>query len=1132
MESSDKTTENTRPANEYLNVSFNNKNNWIKFEFYQKWDYWKFDFSPCKIDGKQEASQKESYGDSRQERWKFPVDIAKEANTEGTDYHYDGIKVNNYQQPLFTLRKIQDKSRGTLNVHKKQQAIPKQGTIGLYLSLESVLNFFLWLSIYRMDKGKRKLGDYQQIRKEEGGAMDVDKQEIEEELDIEVIDLLQDDKYWSTIGTLADKISQFNINYIKDQTIINLMGLKDNEDAAIVAAQLQVNRTTSIRKKDAIVALLESFLQHACTAGTQEMKETYDVIGHAVRITYELCHLRIIREIENDLQGCKTMVDDSIDIQEEVKEDVRNALEQQFFECRTYNLTKMAEQYNKLRTSLLTGIAYDLAICQMDVRSEAQGLEKLEARIKVHEEAATAQQAIVVPVKETYRQIVTAPSKLPARPHEESDDTTTATTETAQLTREAAITLRDTQRGKGHLGIAPTEWKTDHNTAEHQKGRAEVMERLTYADEWIDTAQYVLFIGLNLSESKEWKDKDCTLMDRVLREVTNAFTKVGHSPYIGKEEVREPNEWIVDVTWLKANLSHLKAKAKRPGFSDGIPIKLMKRIGIAAVGTFNTWKVGTNGSKVKIGKQTGSHIYDMIHMVRSDSEVTAKQYPREYWIMALPDGGYWEQLWSKAAPLWTLTGLHSLPEDKYVMAAEIICARKQTLEELNAKGAGLTEANILPILEQYWTEWNTDTDPMTFVPKNRKANKGRTARKPIFLLRMVYANKKVIEGAAHCPIYKRLMKDRFERKFVACGYRMERFVNEADMEMTPVPNKETLTAHQTICHNVIEGAKAKDVLEELLLSTKNWNNFHMAGQIIMSPGTWSRYKNAISSLRIVWLKEEVQDLTEDGDSILSERNYCPVDIRTIKEKYATYESSVIMIEDVSDTRQDFLEIAERFMNNASQITTPTVRNHEESPTRMVKRNKKSTPTKTPVKTEIQSLTSNSLSTISTHSADNQITKFADDNLSQFFSKMIDIEGTIKDLATKQKAQEQDLQKVREEQERELQLIRQAAQTAKVEQSTMQLQLLLREIGAVAGDIELLQGQIEDNEETVQELMKQSGSEFMQYQKMQADREIRRDRRTVETKLRQLRNLRSDAIRLAAGITPPVILEGSVLRNDL
>jgi hypothetical protein len=199
---------------------------------------------------------------------------------------------------------------------------------------------------------------------------------------------------------------------------------------------------------------------------------------------------------------------------------------------------------------------------------------------------------------------------------------------------------------------------------------------------------------------------------------------------------------------------------------------------------------------------------------------------------------------------------------------------------------------------------------------------------------------------------------------------------------------------------------------------------------------------------------------------------------------------------------------------------------------MVKRNKKSTPTKTPAKTEIQSLTSNSLSTISTHSTDNQITKFADDNLSQFFSKMIDIEGTIKDLATKQKAQEQDLQKVREEQERELQLIRQAAQMAKVEQSTMQLQLLLREIGAVAGDIELLQGQIEDNEETVQELMKQSGSEFMQYQKMQADREIRRDRRTVETKLRQLRNLRSDAIRLAAGITPPVILEGSVLRNDL
>ncbi|MFM7856544.1 MAG: hypothetical protein ACKO96_32635, partial [Flammeovirgaceae bacterium] len=100
------------------------------------------------------------------------------------------------------------------------------------------------------------------------------------------------------------------------------------------------------------------------------------------------------------------------------------------------------------------------------------------------------------------------------------------------------------------LGILPTEWKANHNTEEHRKGRAEVIERLTYADEWIDTSLYVLFIGLNLSESTEKKDKDCDFGSRILREVKNAFFKIGHSPYVGKEEIREKNEWEVDETWL------------------------------------------------------------------------------------------------------------------------------------------------------------------------------------------------------------------------------------------------------------------------------------------------------------------------------------------------------------------------------------------------------------------------------------------------------------------------------------------------------------------------------------------------------------------------------------------------------
>jgi hypothetical protein len=118
-------------------------------------------------------------------------------------------------------------------------------------------------------------------------------------------------------------------------------------------------------------------------------------------------------------------------------------------------------------------------------------------------------------------------------------------------------------------------------------------------------------------------------------------------------------------------------------------------------------------------------------------------------------------------------------------------------------------------------------------------------------------------------------------------------------------------------------------------------------------------------------------------------------------------------------------------------------------------------------------------------SDNNVINYTEDNLSQFLSKIVVIET-----------------------------IRQAAQMAKAER------------------IELLQSQTEVSVETVQDLAMQSRSEFIQSQKMQAKRDIRIDKRTVETKIRQLRNPRTDAIRLTAGMTPPVLLECSVLRDDL
>ena len=60
------------------------------------------------------------------------------------------------------------------------------------------------------------------------------------------------------------------------------------------------------------------------------------------------------------------------------------------------------------------------------------------------------------------------------------------------------------------------------------------------------TVQYVYVIGLNLAISKENPKEEATYT-RVLREVSNAFQKIGHSPYIGKEEVKEKTTWEVDT---------------------------------------------------------------------------------------------------------------------------------------------------------------------------------------------------------------------------------------------------------------------------------------------------------------------------------------------------------------------------------------------------------------------------------------------------------------------------------------------------------------------------------------------------------------------------------------------------------
>ena len=84
---------------------------------------------------------------------------------------------------------------------------------------------------------------------------------------------------------------------------------------------------------------------------------------------------------------------------------------------------------------------------------------------------------------------------------------------------------------------------------------------------------------------------------------------------------------------------------------------------------------------------------------------------------------------------------------------------------------------------------------------------------------------------------------------------------------------------------------------------------------------------------------------------------------------------------MSDTRKDFLEVAERFARNARQLTTPGKILQGDSPSPKSKQRKKGTPTKTPKTSNTDAL---SLSTLSSDksSSESQITRRSDDGFNQ------------------------------------------------------------------------------------------------------------------------------------------------------
>ena len=262
----DKTTENNRAANEYLNVSFNKNNNWIDLDFHQEWDYWKFDFSPCKIDREQKLSQEEIFKDYWQGRWKYLVEIAKQPKPEGKDHRNVEKNLNNYRQTYFHYRTIMCKEFKRSNDCKKLSVIIAQGNIEKHLITTRIISkLFLWIRRYRMDKEKsRKLNDLdEQYKHEEGAEREIVNQELEADLDKNSIDLLQNDKYWITIGALSDKLIQYKTKYIMDNLNLYFAEMMDIKSTIKDLASKQKEQEQELQRvqRESIAEAIQSNTQ-------------------------------------------------------------------------------------------------------------------------------------------------------------------------------------------------------------------------------------------------------------------------------------------------------------------------------------------------------------------------------------------------------------------------------------------------------------------------------------------------------------------------------------------------------------------------------------------------------------------------------------------------------------------------------------------------------------------------------------------------------------------------------------------------------------------------------------------------------------------------------------------------------
>jgi len=208
---SDDNNDKTRAASKYLKVLLRSNNYNRSKVYYQKWNYWKFEFSPHKNKAERIIADIDCVGYYSQVRSQTHLTKTIKSISGGTKYILKQGNNDNWYSTFFRSRGIVAKKLGYIRLKAKQNKFQHQGIIGDGSKAYCVINYIIcWLKYRRMDilrtTEKRKRSN--DILQDEvlGEEMDLST-DSDTSLQQQVsIGLLQEDKYWVTICELIDNL--------------------------------------------------------------------------------------------------------------------------------------------------------------------------------------------------------------------------------------------------------------------------------------------------------------------------------------------------------------------------------------------------------------------------------------------------------------------------------------------------------------------------------------------------------------------------------------------------------------------------------------------------------------------------------------------------------------------------------------------------------------------------------------------------------------------------------------------------------------------------------------------------------------------------------------------------------------